>query len=117
MASIRLRTRRDGSSYTAVLYVHNGRQTSSSFDDHAEALRFQELVNRTSPARALEVWAAQAPGLDGFTVASWCAHHVDHLTGVNEATRARYRRYIANDIAMSRIGPLPLTALTSGSTI
>lgn len=76
MASIRLRTRRDGSSYTAVLYVRNGRQTSSSFDDHTEALRFQELVNRTSPARALEVWAAEAPGVDGFTVASWCAHRV-----------------------------------------
>jgi integrase len=38
---------------------------------------------------------------------------VDHLTGVNEATRARYRRYIANDIAPSKIGPLPLTALTN----
>jgi hypothetical protein len=47
------------------------------------------------------VWAARAPGLDGSTVASWCAPHVDHLTGVNEATRVRYRHYIANDIAMS----------------
>ena len=68
--------------YTAVLYVLNGKQTSSSFNDHAEALRFQELANRTSPAKALEVWATQAPGLDGFTAASWCTHHVDHLTGV-----------------------------------
>ena len=45
-----------GSTYTAVLYVLNGKQTSSSFNDHAEALRFQELANRTSPAKALEVW-------------------------------------------------------------
>jgi hypothetical protein len=49
MASIRLRTRRDGTFYTAVLYVLNGKQTSSSFNDHAEALRFQELA--TGPAR------------------------------------------------------------------
>jgi integrase len=113
MASIRVRQRRDGSTYTSVLYVLNGTQTSTSFNDHAEALRFQALANRTSPAKALEVWATQTPGADRFTVASWCTHHVDHLTGVNEATRTRYRRYIANDIAQSKIGPLPLTALTN----
>ena len=96
-----------------MLYVLNGKQSSSSFNDHAEAVRFKELANATSPAKALEVWATQTPGADGFTVASWCTHHVDHLTGVNEATRARYRRYIANDIAPSKIGPLPLAALTN----
>ncbi len=113
MASLRIRQRKDGSTYTSVLYVLNGKQRSSSFDNHAEALRFQELANRISPAKALEVWATQAPTADGFTVASWCTHHVDHLTGVNEATRTRYRRYIANDIAPSKIGPLPLAALTN----
>ena len=113
MASLRFRQRKDGSTYTSVLYVLNGKQTSSSFNDHAEAVRFQELANKTSPAKALEVWAATTPSADGFTVASWCTHHVDHLTGVNEATRTRYRRYIANDIAPSKIGPLPLAALTN----
>jgi integrase len=114
VASIRKpRYRKDGTPYWSVLYVLNGKQTSSSFNDHAEALRFQELANRTSPAKAREVWATQAPGTDGFTVASWCTHHVDHLTGINGATRRRYRRYIANDIAPSKIGPLPLTALTN----
>jgi integrase len=113
MASLRIRRRRDGSTYTAVLYVLNGKQTSSSFNDHNEALRFQQLANKTSPAKALEIWATMTPAADGFTVASWCTHHVDHLTGVNEATRAKYRRYIANDIAPSTIGALPLTALTN----
>ena len=46
-------------------------------------------------------------------MASWCTHHIDHLTGVNEATRGRYRQYVANDIALSKIGSLPLTALTN----
>ena len=91
----------------------NGKQTSSSFNDHSEAVRFQELANRTSPAKALEVWATQSPAADGFTVASWCTHYVDHLTGANDATRTRYRRYIANDIAPSAIGALPLAALTN----
>jgi hypothetical protein len=95
------------------VYVLNGKQSSSSFNDHAAAVRFQDLANRTSPAKALEVWAATTPSADVFTVASWCTHHVDHLTGVNEATGVRYRRYVANDIASSTIGPLPLTALTN----
>ncbi|HTQ16820.1 hypothetical protein [Mycobacterium sp.] len=69
MAPIRVRTRQDGTSYTAVLYVQNGKQTSSSFNEHREALRFQELVNRTSPAKALEVWAATSRGTECFTVA------------------------------------------------
>jgi integrase len=113
VASLRIRQRSDGSTYTAVLYMLNGKQTSSSFNDHAEAVRFQAVANKTSPAKALEIWAATTPAADGFTVASWCTHHVDHLTGVNEATRTRYRRYIANDIAPSKIGPLPLAALAN----
>jgi integrase len=113
MASIKQRDRKDGSVYWAVLYRLNGKQTSSSFNDHAEAVRFQELANKTNPAKALEVWAATTPAADAFTVASWCTHHVDHLTGVNDATRKKNHRYIANDIAPSMIGPLPLAALTN----
>jgi hypothetical protein len=45
MASLRIRQRSDGSTYTAVLYLPNGKQTSSSFNDHAEAVRFQKLAN------------------------------------------------------------------------
>lgn len=96
-----------------MLYVLNGKQSSSSFNDHAEAVKFQELANRTSPAKALEIWATTTPSADSFTVASWCTRHVDHLTGVNDATRARYRRYIANDIGPSKIGSLPVAALTN----
>jgi hypothetical protein len=40
VASIRVRSRKDGTSYTAVLYSLNGKQTSSSFNDHREAVDF-----------------------------------------------------------------------------
>jgi integrase len=113
MASLRVRQRKDGSGYTAVLYALEGKQTSSSFNDHREAVAFQQLVNRVGPAKALEVWRTRQPNDDGHTVASWCSYHIDHLTGVNQATRTKYRRYVANDIAPSRIGPLPLSALTN----
>ena len=66
MASLRVRQRSDGSTYTSVLYMLNGKQSSSSFNDHAEAVRFQELANKTSPAKALEIWATQTPGADGL---------------------------------------------------
>jgi hypothetical protein len=49
MASIRVRQRKDGSTYTSVLYVLEGKQTSSSFNDHREAVDFQQLVNRVGP--------------------------------------------------------------------
>jgi hypothetical protein len=62
VASLRIRQRSDGSANTWVLYMLNGKQPSSSFDDHAEAVRFQELANKTSPAKAMEVWATQTPG-------------------------------------------------------
>ncbi|MDT5013590.1 MAG: hypothetical protein QOH57_5207, partial [Mycobacterium sp.] len=56
MASLRTRQRKDGTVYTSVLYVHKGKQTSSSFDDHAEALRFQDVCNRLGPADAVRIW-------------------------------------------------------------
>jgi len=93
--------------------VLEGKQTSRSFNDHREAVDFQQLVNRVGPAKAIEVWRIERPTDDGNTVASWCRHHVDHLTGANDATKAKYRAYIANDIEASNIGALPLKALTN----
>lgn len=109
---MRVRQRKDGSTYTSVLYVLAGKQTSSSFNDHQEAVDFQQLVNRVGPVKAVEVWRIQRPTTEGYTVASWCHHHVDHLTGANDTTKAKYRAYIANDIESSNIGALPLNALT-----
>jgi hypothetical protein len=45
MASLRVRQRKDGGSYTAVLYTLDNKQSSSSFNDHREAIAFQQLVN------------------------------------------------------------------------
>ena len=116
MASIRVRQRKDGSNYTAVLYILDGKQSSSSFDDHQEAINFQRLANRVGTAKAIEVWRTRQPTDSGHTVASWCSYHIEALTGVNPATRIKYQTYVTNDIAPSSIGPLPLTALTNHDT-
>ena len=44
MASLRSRTRKDASPYTAVLSRLDGRQTSTSFEDIASATKFRDLV-------------------------------------------------------------------------
>lgn len=97
VASIRARTRKDGSSYTAVLYVHNGKQSSSSFNDYTEALRFQDVCNRLGPGEALKVWKTMAPR-NGHTVESYINDHLNTLSGVKKKTVTEYRRYLTRDI-------------------
>jgi hypothetical protein len=92
-----------------MLYVYRGRQTSSSFDDHTEALRFQDVVNRLGPAEALRIWEAATPN-DGHTVKSFTDEHIAALSGVERKTIAEYRRYLTRDIEPV-IGHIPLAAL------
>lgn len=111
MASIRIRTRKDGSSYSAVLYRQSGQQRSTSFDDPLAAERFRNLVEQVGPDKALEIIGAAERVAGEQTVAQWIAHHIDHLTGIEEATRSRYRRYLELDIDPV-MGALPLSAVT-----
>jgi integrase len=111
MATLRLRTRRDGSAYTSVLFRADGKQSSVSFDDHAKAVDFKDLVNRVGPARALRAIAAIASAAPMLTLDDWIRHHIDHLTGVESETIRRYRSYLDNDIAPA-LGTTPLTALS-----
>ena len=110
MASLRTRTRADGSEYYAVLYRYNGKQTSYSFQDFLSASKFCDLVTKFGPVNALEAIAADMT-LTSMTVGRWVERHIDHLTGVDLNTVAKYRAYLRNDIAPA-FGELPLAALT-----
>jgi len=110
MASIRDRKKADGTQYWAVLYRLDGKQTSTSFTDFTAAQSFCELVNKFGVRNALATLKADVT-TTGWTVESWLRHHVDHLTGVDANTVAKYRAYIRNDIA-EPLGAIPLTALT-----
>ncbi|BBX39615.1 tyrosine-type recombinase/integrase [Mycobacterium simiae] len=110
MASIRVRTRKDGTAYFSVLYTLDGKQTSSSFNDHAEALKFQDVCNRLGPAEARKIWKVSFPGC-GHTLASYVTEHLDTLTGVEKKTIAEYRRYLARDIEPV-LGHIPLSTLS-----
>ena len=52
----------DGTTYPAVLYRHDGRQTSMLFEDLTTATTFKDLVDVVGPAKALaSVGADQHP--------------------------------------------------------
>ena len=111
MASLRTRSRSDGSTYHAVLYRLHGKQTSTSFQDYGSAARFHDLVDKVGPAKALEATVGADAVLSAMTVEEWLEHHIDHLTGLAKSTLADYRAYAKNDIKPV-LGPIPLTALS-----
>jgi integrase len=114
VASIRQRTRKDGSTYFAVLYRHAGKQTSTSFPEQKQAQRFRELVGAVGSARAMEVAgiADLTPrALSSLTVAEFLERHIASLTGVEKKTVGEYGRYLRNDIGPT-LGSIPLTKLT-----
>lgn len=109
MASLRSGTRRDGSSYVQVLYRLDGKQSSTSFEDLASASKFQKLVDKFGPAKALETLGSD-PKFSALTVREWIEHHIDHLTGLRKSTLYDYRSYLKNDIG-DQLGDLPLATL------
>lgn len=92
VASFRIRTRADGSSYTAVLWREDGKQTSLSFDDHKAALSFKALLEQSGPEKATEVYGAKRKEAVGHTLGSWCAEYIDGLTGIEDAHPSRSSR-------------------------
>lgn len=109
--SVRIRTRKDGTHYTQVRFRHLAKETSVSFDDHAEALKFQALIDQLGPGKAMEISRIVAAPSRETTVRSWLQRHNESLTGVEPGTLARYKSYLKNDIGPV-MGEVPLTALS-----
>ena len=79
MASLRTRSRKDGTVYYVVLYRDSGKQTSTSFEDLGTATSFQKLVDVVGRVKALASVAAD-PALSTITVKKWLAHYIDATT-------------------------------------
>lgn len=112
MASIRTRQRRDGTTGYAVLYTHDRRQTSVTFDTLTDAEKFKALVDAVGPQRALAAWGITdtiAPAAPAHTLKSWLDAHIAQLTGVEQKTRDDYTRYSRQIVEF--FGDLPLAAL------
>lgn len=114
MASIRIRTLANGATYTQVRYRIDGRQSSTSFDDHDQALIFAKRCDQVGPTEALRLHGIEVESDNEITLTEWLTVHINSLTGVEAATVRRYESYRDNDIAPT-IGHIPLTSLSGAS--
>jgi integrase len=113
VAYIRNRTRKDGSAYFSVYWRDGGRkgkQECISWDDYADAVHCKQLVEQVGPQKAREIMQIVQAPRQAQTVRQFLLKHIDHLTGVEPGTAARYRSYVKNDY--EALADIPLTALT-----
>lgn len=117
MAWVKPRRRRDDTTYYSVFFrelnpaTGKTQQTSISFDDADDAEHCRSLIDQLGPARAREVLKIVQEARTDQTVTQFLTKHIDHLTGVEDGTLARYRSYVARDIGPV-IGDMPLPALS-----
>lgn len=114
MSSLRVRARKDGTSFTTVTWREDGTQKGMSFDDHGAALRWKSLLDQVGPAHARKVTRAEQDHVSGPTLTEWITTFIDSLTGIEEGTRTKYRSYLKRDIEPV-IGHLPLAAVNEMS--
>ena len=116
MAWVKERDRKNGGKYYSVFFrelnheTGKMQQTSISWDDRDDANKCRELIEQLGPDRAREVMKIVQSPRTAQTVTQFLTKHVDHLTGVEPGTAARYRAYIKNDLGT--LGAIPLTALS-----
>ena len=114
MASIRTRSRKDGTASFSVLFTIDGRQTSVTFDDETTAQQFCDLVDRVGGKRAMTAWdIADVPKQirkTGVTLGEWLRSYIDQLTGCEQKTLDDYNRYRRDALVV--IGDISLTMLT-----
>lgn len=100
----RPRPRKDGSIGWQVRYTitRAGKRVSTSqvFDDELEAVRWAALLDRLGAERAEAILRARL-GVEAageLTLAQWLRRYVDRLSGIEDATRKRYHRFIDLDV-------------------
>jgi integrase len=91
MASIRTRTRKDGSEYHTLTWREDNQQRAHSFDTMREAETWKRLLdaNGQSMTKAVDVYEAAQE--EGPTVAEAMSDHIDQLVGTTPYTVKRYR--------------------------
>jgi integrase len=107
--------------------TEQGQRMTETFDDHARALKFAQLVEGHGK-RLPPIATMRAAGFDEIaekydrpapapappppaTVADWCERYLDTLgpPSTSENTIASYRTYLINHVANSELGRTPVT--------
>ena len=123
MASIRTRKRSDGSIGYNVVYIHDGRQTSATFDTQPAAEQFLDSVRLLGADRAMTAFGitptVRAGGTkpSGVTVQKWVATYIASRTGVAKSTVYDYEAVLRNDITPYPIGAIPIELLNRDDVV
>ncbi|MBW4043335.1 MAG: site-specific integrase [Acidobacteria bacterium] len=108
-ASIRVRSRADGTHAFDVRYRLEGRSRTMSFTEARAAERWAAIVRRIGAPSALEL-LRDRDSAAGTTVDEWAERYLRTLSGVEGATVDHYRSYLAVSISPT-LGALPLDSL------
>jgi integrase len=109
VASIHAQKNRVGNAYR-VLWRADGRQRSLTFENLPAAERSKTLLEVRGPDEALRIVELDEIGRHVPTVTEWLHAHIDNLTGVQSATLALYRSYVARDVDPV-FGSMPVSAV------
>lgn len=111
MATLRVRERADGTRAWSVLFRHDGRQSSVTFDTQRAAERFQRDLDRLGPSTALDILDGTMTEADILpTVTDAATAYIDALTGVSEYTIKRYRTLVRRNLG--DLAQRPIDAVT-----
>ncbi len=101
----------------AVLYQLDRVQSSVTFGDQSEAIKFRDTVNSIGAARALAAFdiapvASKGGGKKptGPTVGEWVDRYIESRSGCAKATLYDYRSYLEHDIKPV-LGAIPVDVL------
>jgi integrase len=112
MASIRERSRADGSTAYAVLWRDSdtGKQTSYNLDTRAAAENFKRLVESNGNSLTAVEQILEKVVIGGPTVAENMARHIEMLTRAGPDQIKRYQNAIKNHFS-GKFGKLPVSAV------
>lgn len=111
MASKAQSRRKDGTIAWRVLYRHNGRQRSATFDTQQARDKWLRLIKEIGIDAALESLSLMENTTGrAVTLADYARENIEARTGIGEGTRHRYLAEIDRD--WTTIGALPIEAVT-----
>lgn len=99
MASIRKRTRSDGSVTYQLMWREGGTQCSESFDTETEALQWKRLLDANGNSFARADALIKDATLQGPTLAEMFDVHIGQLTNVGPYQLKRYKQDVINHFA------------------
>lgn len=116
MASIRTRTRADGSQSFTLQWREGGKQCGETFDDLPTAEMWKKLLDANGNSFAAAERVAGINQEDGPTVTEAMTSHVDQLVGTTPYTLKRYREAIRLHFS-GPLGHMKVKAVTYDSII